>query len=289
LCADDHPSVTIFRDRHNERQTVAKALFFDIDGTLMDTFGKHDATIPQSTVNELHRLQGEGYKIFIASGRPLGFLSEAITGVGFDGYVLFNGGYVEIGGKPVSERRMGFKAACLTAEVLDGLHAQYMIEARDTIYIDRRFERMWSHFSQFAGGDKVKFVQDFDRAKALRECIKLEADFPIQNTGMLAQLWNNLGQLDKIDENGTGNHAEFYSRRISKAVGLQRALDYFGIAREDSYAFGDGFNDLEMVEYAGCGVAMANGVDQLKKVADVIAPPVAEDGMARILRDLFPV
>ena len=44
-----------------------------------------------------------------------------------------------------------------------------------------------------------------------------------------------------------------------------------------------------MVEYAGCGVAMANGVDQLKKVADVIAPPVAEDGMARILRDLFPV
>ena len=117
---------------------MAKALFFDIDGTLMDTFGKHDATIPQSTVNELHRLQGEGYKIFIASGRPLGFLSEAITGVGFDGYVLFNGGYVEIGGKPVSERRMGFKAACLTAEVLDGLHAQYMIEARDTIYIDRR-------------------------------------------------------------------------------------------------------------------------------------------------------
>ena len=115
---------------------------------------------------------------------------------------------------------------------------------------------MWDHFSGFAGGDRVRFVSDFDRAQALRECIKLEADFPISHTGMLAQLWNNLGALDKIDENGSGNHAEFYSRR--------------------------------MVEYAGCGVAMGNGVDQLKKVADVIAPPVDEDGMARILRDLFP-
>ena len=267
---------------------MAKALFFDIDGTLMDTFGKHNAVIPASTVGELHRLQREGNKIFIASGRPLGFLNEAVTSVGFDGYVLFNGGYVEFDGKPVSERRMGFKAACLTAEVLDNLHAQYMIECRDTIYIDRRFDRMWDHFSGFAGGDRVRFVSDFDRAQALRECIKLEADFPISHTGMLAQLWNNLGALDKIDENGTGNHAEFYSRRISKAYGLQKALDHFGIPREDSYAFGDGFNDLEMVEYAGCGVAMGNGVDQLKKVADVIAPPVDEDGMARILRDLFP-
>lgn len=267
---------------------MAKALFFDIDGTLMDTFGSGHPYIPQSTIDELHRLQAAGNKIFVASGRPLGFINEAVTNVGFDGYVLFNGGYVEIGDKAISERRMGFKAATLTAEVLDNLHAEYMIEARDTIYIDRRYERMWSHFSQFAGGDKVRFISDFDRATALRECIKLEADFPISNTGMLAELWNNLGVLDKIDENGTGNHAEFYSRKISKAVGMSKALAYYGIPREDSYAFGDGFNDLEMVEYAACGVAMGNAIDPLKKIADVVAPPVAEDGMARILRELFP-
>lgn len=271
---------------------MAKALFFDIDGTLIDTFGAFkegtaSPEIPQSTIDELHRLQSAGHKLFIASGRPLGFINDVVTRVGFDGYVLFNGGYVEMDGEPIFRKHLGFKTAVLTAEVLDGIGAEYMIEARDVIYIEPRFSNTIDHFSRFLNGN-VRMETHFDRGNALRRCIKLEADFSQHRPGTFARLWNTLGAMVKIDENGTGNHAEFYSREISKAVGIQKILDRLKLAREDCYAFGDGLNDLEMLEFAGCGVAMGNGAPEVKAVADLIAPPVNEDGMARVLRELFP-
>ena len=59
----------------------------------------------------------------------------------------------------------------------------------------------------------------------------------------------------------------------------KKSLKNFRSTEKDTYAFGDGLNDLQMIEFAGTGVAMGNAVPELKKIADFITKPVDEDGI----------
>jgi len=64
-------------------------------------------------------------------------------------------------------------------------------------------------------------------------------------------------------------------------------VDKLGVLPEEVAAFGDGENDLEMIQYAGLGVAMGNAVPLLKQAADLVAPACDEDGAARVLEQLI--
>lgn len=77
---------------------------------------------------------------------------------------------------------------------------------------------------------------------------------------------------------------EVVAKGIQKAHGLRRVIDHLNMKQEDILAFGDEHNDVEMLKFAGWGVAMANGTDQVKSVAnDVTDKPNTEDGMADYL------
>ncbi len=90
----------------------------------------------------------------------------------------------------------------------------------------------------------------------------------------------------KCDFNGTANVCEFYPNTISKAIGIEKVLEYCDIPRENTYAFGDGVNDLEMIEFCHTGVAMGNAVDELKEVAQDICGSIEDDGLAEYLKNL---
>ena len=72
---------------------------------------------------------------------------------------------------------------------------------------------------------------------------------------------------------------EISSRGINKAFGMQVYLEHTEITRENTIAFGDGINDIEMLKYAHVGVAMGNAVDALKKQADYVTSGIDEDGI----------
>lgn len=74
---------------------------------------------------------------------------------------------------------------------------------------------------------------------------------------------------------------------VDKVHGIKSIAQMLGVAREEIIAIGDDLNDLEMVKYAGLGIAMGNAVPELKARADLIAPPCNEDGMARIFTEIF--
>ena len=74
---------------------------------------------------------------------------------------------------------------------------------------------------------------------------------------------------------------------IDKAASLDRLAQSLGIKQEEVMAFGDGFNDLSMIEYAGLGVAMENAVEGVKQRANVITKSNDEDGIAYILSQEF--
>jgi len=76
---------------------------------------------------------------------------------------------------------------------------------------------------------------------------------------------------------------EFASPDVTKAAGLDFLSERLGFTREHTVAFGDGENDIELVEWAGYGVAVANAHDRVKELADFVCPPVDEEGVAQVL------
>ena len=77
-------------------------------------------------------------------------------------------------------------------------------------------------------------------------------------------------------------------REAQKADGLtgEKLLEFLEVDKADTIAFGDGYNDMEMLEFAGKGVAMGNAVEELKKIADYVTDSVEQDGIYRAMRCL---
>lgn len=65
----------------------------------------------------------------------------------------------------------------------------------------------------------------------------------------------------------------------SKAKGIEKYIEKLGFNRDQVYAFGDGLNDLEMIEAVGTGIVMGNGHEDLKKLANHVTKDVSEDGI----------
>jgi Cof subfamily protein (haloacid dehalogenase superfamily) len=76
---------------------------------------------------------------------------------------------------------------------------------------------------------------------------------------------------------------EFASPDVTKAAGLDFVAEHLGFARERTIAFGDGENDIELVDWAGYGVAVANAHDRVKELADFVCPSVDDEGVAQVL------
>jgi len=76
---------------------------------------------------------------------------------------------------------------------------------------------------------------------------------------------------------------EFASPDVTKAAGLDFLSEQVGFTREGTVAFGDGENDVELVEWAGYGVAVANAHERVKEAADFVCPSVDEEGVAQVL------
>lgn len=261
-----------------------KVLFFDIDGTLLDTrIGVNE--IPESVKQEMKRLHDLGHKLFISSGRPRAMLDDKLLNAGFDGFVLANGAYVEIDGKSIYEDRMDTELTIKTMEMLEKLNCAYMIETAKNVYLEKENE-LYDFF--YKEGFAQRFKTDFDKYDVITRALKIETNVTDQDRERVVDyIQNHFGYIVNFDEHGSQNAFELYSPTISKAVGIQKVLEYYKLNRDDSYAFGDGLNDLEMIQYCHVGVAMGNAVDKLKEAADLICQSTAQDGLAKILRILF--
>ncbi|MDO4539107.1 MAG: HAD-IIB family hydrolase [Coriobacteriales bacterium] len=260
-----------------------KALFFDIDGTLLD-WKSGIGQVPEGAQRELRRIQALGHRLFVSSGRPWAFIDEHLRSLGFDGYVLLNGAHVELGDETIYEERMSEHEARAAADAFAQAGSGYAVDTAHHVYIDPSFSDTLSYLS----GHSASISFSFERGEVLGRTLKLESrPTPEQRAAILEQVTRELGSAVRCDDNGTDGTFEVYSARLSKASGIMCVLDRLGISPQDAYGFGDGLNDLEMIRLVGCGVAMGNGADELKAAADVVCGRVDEGGLEQILRELF--
>jgi hydroxymethylpyrimidine pyrophosphatase-like HAD family hydrolase len=71
---------------------------------------------------------------------------------------------------------------------------------------------------------------------------------------------------------------------VSKSFAIKKVLDYFNICKSEAIAFGDGGNDIDMLEYVGLGIAMGNGEERLKQKADFVTKTASEGGISYALK-----
>lgn len=256
-----------------------KAIFFDIDGTLV-SFKTHE--VPQSAKDAIHEVRQKGVKVFIATGRPLPFINN-LQEVEYDGIMSVTG------------------ACCMTA---DGEIIESKPVSREDIerFIDE--EAVNPMPVLFAGKDKaIGCMIDADR-KSVEDVmtllsLKVPEEHPIEKAldmevMQVIAFFTAEEEPRMMNEVLTGcdaarwhpAFADCISKGTSKATGIDAICRYYGIDLQDTMAVGDGGNDIAMLQHAGMGVAMGNASDEVKAFADYITDSVDDDGVANLLRKM---
>ena len=251
---------------------MVKAIFFDVDGTLV-SFRTH--TIPPSALEALHALRKKGIKLFLSTGRHRVMLHEVERCFPFDGAVTLSGQYCFAQGQVLRRNPMPPEAVEeLVKAAGDNTFSCIFLEGED-IYVNcingytRRFISDLSipmppvRPAQYALGREIyQAVTFLDRE---HESLLLDRAPHLKTTRWHPHF------LDVIPPTG------------GKDRGVDAILEHFGIPLEESMAFGDGENDLSMLLHAGIGVAMGTASDMVKAQANYAAPSVDEDGVAQAL------
>lgn len=258
---------------------MTKAVFFDIDGTLLDG-NAGIRSLRDKVKNALNRLKRAGYYIFIATGRPYAFLQEEILNFGFDGYVLLNGTLVIIDDKIIFRHTIDPAAVKNICDYAASENIEYILEGHPQIYF-RRDAKAIEDFFRKIRVDYSNFVRDFDISEV--ETFKIECVTFRKDVENLDKIYKKI--LATPGFTGWSDPFRFKSlevspSKISKADGIIHALNFIDVDLENSYAFGDGFNDIEMISRVGTGIAMGTAGENLKRAAKFVVPSVHEDGVA---------
>lgn len=251
---------------------MIRAIFFDIDGTLL-SFQTHQ--VPDSTQRALHRLREQGVKLFVATGRPpktAAFLRQVFD-FDFDGYVTMNGQYCLVGDEIIYDRCIPPEAVAQLLPYLEERQIACNFVEEDRIYINFHNELTQALSRKLGGEDVFGPVLDprrtrSDRVYQLSAFITEpeEEDFLRHIPGCKAARWMPL-------------FADIMPADGGKPVGMDKMIAYFGIAPEETMAFGDGGNDLDMLVHAQIGVAMGNATEPVKAAADYVTSDVDHDGV----------
>ena len=253
-----------------------KAVFFDMDGTLINLM-KEQLHITNPVRDAIFALKKAGHGAFIATGRPYQYLSDEFIQDGlFDGYVLMNGAMVMMGDKVIYDKPLDKRLVRKVVALCDTHNVEYALEGKRDIFI-RRNSPMTEDFCRAIKVPLENFVRDFDVNHI--DVYKMEFLAKERGGSGVFEKFMAIPELTGVIDRYHGKNMELYAKDETKASGILHVLDYLGIPVEKSYAFGDGMNDIEMMETVGTSLVMENGQKKLKEKADYIVPSVDDDGV----------
>lgn len=247
--------------------TNIKIAFFDIDGTILN-FKHKELTL--NTLKALQTLKNNGIKICIATGRGPVQVPK-FKDIEFDCYATFNGSYCFNDKEMIYSNPLDKKDVLTILSNAKEINRPVSIATSKDIVVNGLDDDLKEYLD--IGNIKYKTDSNFlnncneDIYQLLISATKDEYESLIKNTShvKIAAWWKRA--LDIIPINSGKDNA------------VNKILEYYGLSKNEAIAFGDGNNDIGLLEAAGLGVAMANASDDLKKVADDICLSVEEDGV----------
>lgn len=256
-----------------------KAVALDIDGTLID----HDERLSQAVVDAVRRTAAQ-VPVILATGRAWQTTRPVAEMFGLtDGLVVCSNGARTLRmptGEVVDERTFDPRTVIESVR-RHAPNARMAVEEHDGSYLVT---------APFPDGDlgtgaTVRVVTDAELAP--QPVTRLIIRDPDQSESDFVQLAERLGLHGVSYFVGWTAWLDIAPEGVDKSTGLKVALAQYGVEPADLLAMGDGRNDIEMLTYAGLGVAMGSAPDEVKAKAGEVTKSVTDDGVAAVLNRYF--
>lgn len=265
-----------------------KAVFIDMDGTLL----KKDHTVSEANKNAIQRMLDNGILVVPISARPLHGLLPITRQLLPDSMpvVSLNGGYIYHNAKVVFQADIGLpEVAAIDTELqLHDVSVMYYSQmkwyASESTNATMKEQRITEVALQIQPIEQTMFSWNADNTGPNKILIVGDANLILAVEQKLQGLYQ--GKLNVFKSQAS--YLELMHIEASKKKAIQFLMNQYGILQEEVIAIGDNYNDKEMIEYAGMGVAMGNAPEEIKQVADFVTDTNNNDGVAMALAHYFP-
>ena len=248
---------------------MSETFVFDLDGTIIDPKTNQ---IPISTINALRRLKDNGHRCLIATGRSLEsvLITDVLELIAWDGFVLSNGQHVlQSLDKELYKHYFDYEAIIAISKYVDQ-HQLPMVFISDTNFLNREPNDAMIASHNFFHEPIPNLIKPFEN-KNIRMLMVYTDNH---------EHFDNINKIPNVKTNpGPAPYADIVDARYSKYEGIKAILESYKLDPKDYIAFGDGSNDLEMLNKAKISVAMGNANPILKLHADIITKSVHHDGI----------
>lgn len=268
-----------------------RLIALDLDGTLLDD----QKRLPERNRKALEECISRGIYIVPCTGRIALGIPDAIRlmpGVRY-GITVNGGALVDMQeNKILDEKLIPTRTALEIYDLLSRYHVMCDAYIKGQGYSDRY---CFEHMDEYGISDVIQ-----DMVRKTRIPVDSVKDYIIQGNHMVDKLNMFFDSIEEraqvrriLEERGDvlissslNRNLEINGPGATKGEGLLRLAQILGIPQEETMAFGDEENDFSMIEKAGIGIAMANGNDRLKEMADYIAPGNGEAGVGQMIEKL---
>ncbi|PKJ55004.1 Cof-type HAD-IIB family hydrolase [Bacillus sp. SN10] len=246
-----------------------KVVFFDVDGTLLSEI---DRSMHESTKEAIQRLIDKGIHVVVTTGRPYSLCLQ-FKELGIHTIISANGAHIKCGETILHK-------SVLSSEIVHDISEFGALHGHGISYFTEDF------VMNGIASDNERVMQ------ALSETLNLEK-YPEKSRDLSEEIYCLCLYADEIEaqkflerypmltferfHNYVINVLE--DSKVSKLTAIQKVLDHLNICKSEAVAFGDGRNDIEMLQYVGLGIAMGNGGEELKTRADFITKKASEGGI----------
>ena len=266
-----------------------KMLFTDIDGTLLN----RERVISAKTKNQIERISKEHQiPVILISSRMPKAMNHLQNELGTNYPIIsYNGALIiETANENV------IHSETIPFHIVQEIFEKSKIEAVHT--------SLYCYDNWYVEELDFWASREINNTKAEPEVIKFETLFstaPLENLNMhKIMCMGDKAGIDDVLKHASDNfgnelnlyrskdtYLEITSNKASKATAVKKIHQNYNIKADEIIAVGDNYNDLEMLEYAGLGVAMGNAKDEIKKIADEITLSNTEDGVAELIKKYF--
>lgn len=245
-----------------------RIIFFDIDGTL--AIGTN---VPDSAKKAIEQLRKQNDLVFICTGRSLAYAKKNFSDY-CDGFITSNGRYGIYKDDVIVDQPLSTNQIKRVTSVLNKYHCDYMLLGQEHGYfigVDKTYDELVSGYhSSF-----IKREYNNEQVYSFDIFFDNDNHFNQIDEELKEVLFNRHGPVMSADATIIG---------YDKGTAIKSIINYFNIKHEDTYAFGDGTNDLLMFKSVANKVAMGNAIDDLKQEATYITKNINDDGVYYALK-----
>jgi Cof subfamily protein (haloacid dehalogenase superfamily) len=245
-----------------------------------------DSTLQERTIAALQRAQTAGIAVVVVTGRMVKSVRRALAPAGLHSPVICYQGAVvaDADGKWLRHEPLPLELARETIAALADEGYSPNVYVDDELYVAADTEAARA----YAALNRIDFHVVGPLLDWLEEPpTKLVAvGDPAALDELEVRMKERLGAREYISKS-LPHFLEFAQKGVTKGAGLDFLSEHLGLSRERAIAFGDGENDVELVDWPAYGIAMGNAVERVKAVARWVCPPAAEEGVAQVLEALL--